>query len=189
MLINVPWGLLQGAGSSRGTFGENWRLRWEPEFPVRLAEALMHGTTIEQASGAAALASIASQKSLTVIADVIKSCLLAGLDKAARDAIALLQARAAASSDIAGLAGAVPPLAAILRYGTAREMPAEELRLLVVSLSEAVCAGLSYACRNVQPAEAEALRGKLNELNHAIALVEQEAVTQDWLRALQSERR
>ena len=29
-LIKVPWGVAQGAGTSRGTFRENWRLRWEP---------------------------------------------------------------------------------------------------------------------------------------------------------------
>jgi hypothetical protein len=55
-LINVPWGRLADAGSSRGTFRENWTLRWEPELSVRLAEALVHGTTVEQASGNAAIA-------------------------------------------------------------------------------------------------------------------------------------
>jgi hypothetical protein len=36
-LILVPWGTIQSAGQSRGSFRENWRLRWEPEFSVRLA--------------------------------------------------------------------------------------------------------------------------------------------------------
>jgi hypothetical protein len=38
----------------------------------------------------------------------------------------------------------------------------------------------------VQPVEAETLRGRFNELNHAITLLEQDAVTQDWQRALLS---
>lgn len=41
----------------------------------------------------------------------------------------------------------MPPLATILRYGTAREMPEAELRLLVTSLAEAVCSGLGAAKR------------------------------------------
>ncbi|MGH6816323.1 MAG: DUF5682 family protein, partial [Hyphomicrobiaceae bacterium] len=183
-LIQVPWGQLQGSGSSRGTFRENWRLRWDPEFSVRLAEALVYGTTIEQAAGNGALAAARNAASLADISDVVKGCLLAGLDGAARTAISLLQARASATSDIAALAGAVPPLATILRYGTAREMPAAELRLLVVSLAEAVCAGLVYACRNLQPAEAEALREKLAALNEALTLLDADATAQDWLRAL-----
>src|SRR5690606_6581191 len=63
-LIGVPWGKMQGMGTSRGTFRENWRLRWEPEFSVRLAEALVHGTTVEQAAGNAAVAAARDAKSL-----------------------------------------------------------------------------------------------------------------------------
>ena len=87
--------------------------------------------------------------------------LLAGLDAAARATIELQQARAAATSDIGSLAGAVPPLVSILRYGTARDMPAAELRLLVTSLTQSVAAGLVYACRNLQWAEAQGPRETL----------------------------
>ena len=72
---------------------------------------------------------------------------------------------------------AVPPLATILRYGTAREMPADALRLLVTSLAEAVCSGLVYACRSLQVEEAAALRSKLTELDRAILLIESEPIT------------
>lgn len=183
-LIRVPWGRLQGAGSSRGTFRENWRLRWEPEFSVRLAEALVHGTTVEQAAGNAAVAAARDAPALAGVSDIVRSCLLAGLDAAARTTIALLQARAAGSSDVATLAGAIPPLAAVLRYGTARAIPAAELQLLVVSLAEAVCAGLVHACRRLQPAEAEALRRTLAALDEALALLDRAATSEAWLGAL-----
>ncbi|MFM9937477.1 MAG: DUF5682 family protein, partial [Novosphingobium sp.] len=121
LLIKVPWGTLQGVGSSRGTFRENWTLRWEPEFSVRLAEALVHGTTVEQAAGNAAIAAAQAASSLGTVSEVVKDCLLAGLDQAARRAISLLQAQATATSDIGSLAQAIPPLVTILRYGTARD--------------------------------------------------------------------
>ncbi len=126
-LLHVPWGQLQSAGSSRGTFREIWVLRWEPEFSVALAEALVHGTTIEQAAGNAAIAAARRAPSLAAVADVVRGCLLSGLDDAARLSIVELQTRLVATSDIGALAAAVPPLATILRYGTARATSVEEV--------------------------------------------------------------
>jgi len=183
-LINVPWGSLLDAGSSRGTFRENWRLRWQPEFSVNLAEALVHGTTVEQAAGNAAIGAARKVVSLSQLSDLVRGCLLAGLTGAARATISILQGAAAATSDVPALAGAVPPLATVLRYGTAREIPIDELRLLVTSLTEAVCSGLVYACRSLQIEEAAALRSKLAALDRAVLIIESDPITADWLRAL-----
>src|SRR5215831_3926592 len=183
-LIDVPWGTVQGAGGSRGTFRENWRLRWQPEFSVRLAEALVYGTTVEQAAGNAAIAAAERATSLDTISEIVRGCLDSGLEKAADRAITLLQRQSTATSDIASLAGAIPPLADILRYGTARAMPTQALRLLVTSLTEAVCAGLVYACRNLQAEVASDLRAKLGRLDVAMNLIEDAALSDAWRRAL-----
>jgi hypothetical protein len=183
-LLNVPWGRVIEASRSRGTFRERWMLRWEPEFSVRLAEGLVYGTTVEQAASNAAFAKARTAESLQTLAKMVEACLLAGLDSAARAAIALLQARASHSSDIAGLIAAMPPLAGILRYGTAREMPAAELRLLVTSMVEAVCAGLAHACRRLDDPSAEAMRTSLTEFNRAAAILDDEHLAADWRAAL-----
>ena len=175
-LINVPWGMAQGSGSSRGTFRENWRLRWDPEFSVRLAEALVYGATIEQAAGNCAIAKAGGATSLPEISELVRGCLDAGLEQAANAAIAILQRQAAATNDIAALAGAIPPLAAILRYGTAREMPTLALRLLVTSLTQAVCAGLVYASRSLQAEAAQDMRDRLAALDGAMGLVEDDGL-------------
>ncbi|MGJ5175660.1 DUF5682 family protein [Bradyrhizobium oligotrophicum] len=185
-LIQVPWGRLQGSGQSRGTFRENWRLRWEPEFSVSLVEALVHGTTVAQAAGNAAVAHAQAATSLNTVAGIVRGCLEAGLTEAAETTIALLQQRSAATSDVADLAEAVPPLAEILRYGTARALPTEALRLLVISLIEAICAGLVYACRNLQADVASDLRGRLARLDVAIGLIEDAGLREGWSRALAS---
>jgi hypothetical protein len=183
-LLNVPWGRIVELNRSRGTFRERWMLRWDPEFSVRLAEALVYGTTIDQAAGNAAFAKARTADGLQALARTVESCLLAGLDNAARASIALLQARATQSSDIAGLIAATPPLANILRYGTAREMPADELRLLVSSMIEAVCAGLVHACRRLDAPSAEAMRGSLTEFNRAASILDIEHLEADWRTAL-----
>lgn len=185
-LVHVPWGTPTGSGTSRGTFRENWLLKWEPEFSVRLAEALVWGTTVEQAAGNAAVAAAERAVSLQEVSSLVRDCLDAGLAQAAERAIAILQGAAAQSSDTGALAAAVPPLASILRYGTAREMPIAPLRLLVTSLVETVCAGLVYACRNLQAEEAGQLRDQLRDLDEAIPLLDDEVLAQAWSRALQA---
>jgi hypothetical protein len=183
-LINVPWGKMQGMGSSRGTFRENWRLRWEPEFSVRLAEALVHGTTVEQAAGNAAVAAARDAKSLDAVSKIVRGCLHAGLEQAANETIAILQREAASSSDIGALAGAIPPLGNVLRYGTARQMPTEALRRLVSTLAEVVCAGLVYACRSLEAEPAREMRERVAALDTAIALIDDAGLTEGWRRAL-----
>jgi hypothetical protein len=183
-LINVPWGRVQDAGQSRGTFRENWRLRWEPEFSVRIAEALVYGITVEQAAGNAALAAAERATSLEEISGIVRNCLYSGLERAAERTIVELQRRSTATSDIGSIAGAIPPLAEILRYGTARAMPTQALRLLVISLTEAVCASLVYACRNLQAEVARELRIKVSKLDVAMNLIEDAALGGAWHRAL-----
>lgn len=183
-LLNIPWGKLTDAGSSRGTFRERWILRWEPEFSVSLAEALVYGTTIEQAAGAAAIAKARQASAPGEIADSVRGCLLAGLDEAARSTINLLQASAASTADIAALIPVVPPLADILRYSSARKMPEAELRGLVGSLTDIICAGLAYACRGLDAEQASAMRDRLSALDRALATLADERLLKDWRGAL-----
>jgi hypothetical protein len=82
-LIAVPWGRLIDAQAGRGTFRETWKLAWAPEFSVRLAEALVHGPTIEEAAGGAAIAQAAKLATIGGLADLVRRCLLADLADAA----------------------------------------------------------------------------------------------------------
>lgn len=183
-LIKVPWGQLLDAGRSRGTFRERWQLLWEPEYSVRLVEALVWGTTIEQAAGNAARSGAEQSQALAEIAELVHDCLLADLPEAARSCIALLQQAAAQTGELAPLMEALPPLANILRYGTARRIPEDELRLLVTSLTEEIFVGLSYACRQLDDEAAAAMRQRCGNCDRAVLLLEEERLTEDWRRAL-----
>src|ERR1700742_736293 len=78
-LINVRWGRLLDANSSRGTFREVWMLSWQPELSVALAEALIYGVTIEQAAANATLERARETSSVTTLADLIHAALIADL--------------------------------------------------------------------------------------------------------------
>jgi hypothetical protein len=179
-LINVPWAEPLDAGRSRGTFREKWRLVWQPEFSVRLAEALVWGATIEQAAGNAVLSRINATTDLPVVAEAVRECLFAGLRAAADAALTKLQQTAATSSDVGQLMEAAAPLAETLRYGDAREIPQDDLRRLLVGMGATVCANLRHASRNLDTEAASTLARQVGEFNRATGLLEDEALTADW---------
>jgi len=177
LLIEVPWGRLTDAGGSRGTFRERWRLAWEPELAVALAEALRWGTTIEDAAAEAAVERAASQTEAATLAELVRATLLADLPRAAERCIDRLQAVAARSGDVSGLMRAAPPLADTLRYGEARTIPETPLRRLVETMVTEICVGLTFACRQLDEAGAAAMLTAAAGLDRAL-------LSADWRRAL-----
>lgn len=158
-ILKVPWGSLVEADTGRGTFREVWKLRWEPELSVRLAEALIHGPTIESAAAHAQVERAGAAASVADVAGLIRSALVADLPAAAQECILRLQALAVNTAEMNDLMQAVAPLADVLRYGAARKLPEQELRALAHALAVEVNAGIRLASHNLDE-EAAALRAR-----------------------------
>jgi hypothetical protein len=158
-ILNVPWGSLVEADTGRGTFREVWKLRWEPELSVRLAEALIHGPTIESAAAHAQVERAGASSSVAEVAGLIRAALVADLPAASQECIVRLQALAVNTAEINDLMQAVAPLADVLRYGAARQLPEQELRALAQALAVEVNAGIRLASHNLDE-EAAALRAQ-----------------------------
>jgi len=184
LLIEVPWGRLTGAGGSRGTFRERWRIVWDPELAVALAEALRWGTTIEDAAAEAAVERSTDQTDAAALAGLVRVTLLADLPGAAQRCIDRLQAVSARSGDLIGLMRAAPPLADTVRYGEARSIPEAPLRRLIETMIEQICVGLKLACRQLDDAGAAAMLAAAAGLHQALPLLDQPALLADWRRAL-----
>jgi hypothetical protein len=183
-LIAVPWGRLLDAQAGRGTFRELWKLAWAPEFSVRLAEALVHGPTIEQAAAGAAVVQAAKSTAIAEMTNLVRRCLLADLPEAAQTCIARLQAAAVNAADMTGLAEAVPPLVSILRYGTARKIPEDALAALARALAVEVIAGAPPASRNLDDEAAERLRAAFAGFDAALDLLGDGPLVEGWCRTL-----
>ena len=179
-LISVPWGKLIEAEAGRGTFREVWMLRWEPELSVALAEALIHGVTIEQAAGNATLERAKATTSVTELANLIRAALVADLGESATACIALLQAAAIHASDITDLMQAVAPLAKVLRYGTARKLPEEALRALIGAMSVEVNAQVRIGSHGLDSDAAEARVTAMRAFDEALGLFGDEALSGSW---------
>ena len=179
-LIQVPWGKLLDANSSRGTFREVWMLRWQPELSVALAEALIYGVTIEQAAANATIERARNTTSVTTLADLIHAALIADLPDAATACIELLQAAAINASDITDLMRAVSPLVRVLRYGSARKLPEEALRSLILSLSIEINAGVRLGSRSLdEPASASRIEA-MEAFDEALTLFADPTLTASW---------
>jgi Family of unknown function (DUF5682) len=188
MLLGVPWGKLTDAGRSRGTFRERWVLRWEPEFAVQLVENLVHGPTIAQAAAARIRAEFLQETKLKGLADLVFAALTARLPDAVESGIALIEKRAAQTSDCAELLGALPPLVNTVRYGQARETDAAQLEALLTRILVQGALALPYAARGLDSAAAGAMREVVRGANNAVTLAEiggeQREAWRDALRAI-----
>ncbi len=187
-LLGVPWGKLTDAGRSRGTFRERWVLRWEPEFAVQLVENLVHGPTIAQAAVGRMRAEFSQASELKNLADLVLAGLTARLPDAVESGIALIEKRAAQTSDCAELLRALPPLANTVRYGQARETDAAQLETLLTRILVQGALALPYAARGLDNAAASAMRDVVRSANDAVTLAEiggeQREAWRDALRAI-----
>lgn len=184
--LDVPWGRLADAGRSRGTFRENWQLCWEPEYAVRLVENLVFGSTIAEAAGGRLLEAMHGEADLAALATLVRAAMVADLPRATEAGIALLEDKAALTSDCQTLLATITPMADIMRYGEARAGTAAHLSALMPRIVVQAALALPYAARNLDADAAGRLRGAILAADRAIALAELDGDTlETWHRALQ----
>ncbi|MCX4527630.1 DUF5682 family protein [Streptomyces sp. NBC_01551] len=187
-LLGIEWGTPAASRGSTGTFRETWRLRWEPELSVRVAEAGIWGTTVLAAATAKAESDAAGAGELGEVTALAERCLLAGLSEALPAVLRALADRAALDTDVARLAKALPALARSLRYGDVRGTDASALGTVAAGLAERICVALPVACAAGLDADAAAeLRGHVDGVHGAIGLLGSQDLRERWsavLRAL-----
>ncbi len=183
-MINVNWGTLVEAEAGRGTFREIWGLKWSPEMSVRLAEALVWGLSIEQAAGAWTVDKADRAQSISELAALVRSALVADLPDAATVCIGKLQAAAVNMSDLTDIMKAVVPLARIARYGTSRKLPEEELRALITAMAVEVNAGIRITSHQLEDEAALARVAAMRDYDEILAPFGDEALTHEWHRQL-----
>ncbi len=171
-LLDVGWGDPVAGRGSTGTFRESWRLRWEPELHVRVAEAGVWGTTVLTAATAKAAAQAVAATALSDVTALAEHCLLAELPDALPVVMKALADRAALDADVGHLADALPALARSLRYGDVRSTDTAALAEVAAGLAERICVGLPPACTGLDPDGAEALRGQVEAVHGAIGLLD-----------------
>jgi hypothetical protein len=190
-LLGVAWGQNAGASihsgvqSSRGgTFHEIWRVKWQPEYAVQLIEAGQWGYTIADAAAARVCHEAERAPDLATLTGLVEDALLAELPQAIRQLMRSLQAHAAVSSDTNHLMQALPPLAAVLRYGNVRQTDTDMIAGVVDGLVARICIGLGAACSWLNDDAAGEMFHRILKVDEAITRLADPNHLSQWQRAL-----
>ena len=170
-LLGVGWGEPTASRAGTGTFRETWRLRWQPELSVRVAEAGVWGTTVLAAATAKAEADAVAAPALADVTALAERCLLAELPDALPVVMRVLADRAALDADVGHLAQALPALVRSLRYGDVRGTDTHALAEVAAGLAERVFVGLPPACAALDPDAAAEMRGHVDAVHGAVRLL------------------
>ncbi|MDQ1068169.1 DUF5682 family protein [Streptomyces canus] len=170
-LLGVAWGEPAASRGSTGTFRETWRLRWEPELAVRVAEAGVWGTTVLAAATAKAEADAVSAPGLADVTALAERCLLAELPDTLPTVMQILADRAALDADVGHLAQALPALVRSLRYGDVRGTGTGALTEVAAGLAERVFVGLPPACAALDAEAAEDMRRHVDAVHGSVGLL------------------
>ncbi|MFE2965357.1 DUF5682 family protein [Streptomyces sp. NPDC059340] len=170
-LLGIAWGEPTASRGSTGTFRETWRLRWEPELSVRVAEAGVWGTTVLSAATGKAEADAVAAHALADVTALAERCLLAELPDALPVVMRVLADRAALDADVGHLAQALPALVRSLRYGDVRGTDTRALTDVAVGLAERIFVGFPPACVALDAEAAEHMRGHVDAVHGAVGLL------------------
>ncbi|WP_225847821.1 DUF5682 family protein [Streptomyces sp. HPF1205] len=170
-MLGIGWGEPAAGRAGKGTFRESWRLRWEPEVAIRVAEAGIWGTTVETAATARAQDEAVRATTLAEVTSVAERCLPAGLAGALPTVMRALADRAALDADVAHLAAAFPALVRAVRYGDVRGTDSAALARVAEGLAQRICVGFPPACAGLDADGAAALRVHMDEVHRAMALL------------------
>ncbi|MEU5684767.1 hypothetical protein DEJ48_15365 [Streptomyces venezuelae] len=170
-LLGVAWGEPTASRGSTGTFRETWRLRWEPELAVRVAEAGVWGTTVLGTATGKASSDAVDAGALADVTALAERCLLADLPDALPVVMRVLVDRAALDTDVGHLAQALPALVRSLRYGDVRGTGTEALGEVALGLAERVFVGLPPACTGLDADAALEMRRHVDAVHQAVGLL------------------
>lgn len=178
-LLKVEWGKREAA-RGQGTFKEAWKLRWEPELEVALIEKAPWGNSILAAASGFAIDRATRSETLPELTALVEVVLLAELPDAIERVMQQLENQAALTSDIGHLMDALPPLAAVLRYGNVRQTDASMVGHVVTGLVARICAGLPSACSALNDEAAEAMKVRIDATHSALATLADENLRTPW---------
>jgi hypothetical protein len=171
-LLHIAWGEPAASHGSTGTFRETWRLRWEPELSLRVAEAGGWGTTVSAAATAKTAADAVAARGLAEVTALAERCLLAGLPDALPTVMRVLADRAALDADVGHLAEALPALVRALRYGDVRGTHTGALTEVAAGLAERIFVGLPPACVSLDADAADTMRRHVDAVHGAVAMLD-----------------
>lgn len=182
-LLGIHWGQSQ-AVAGKGTFKEQWRLQWEPEYSITIIEKGTWGNTVEEAATKYVSHEATETKSLTGVCNLLAKAMPAELPLAVEMLIQSINNLAAATGDVLQLMEVIPGLVNVARYGNVRKTDADMVTGITDSMLTRVCISLPSACTALDEEAAQQLTEKFYKMDDAIRLLQQPEATEPWQQTL-----
>ncbi|HEY9044604.1 MAG TPA: DUF5682 family protein [Ohtaekwangia sp.] len=183
LLIDIAWAHKTQV-RSKGTFKEQWQLKWEPEFSIRIIEKGNWGNTLEEAAASYIAHQTKEASSLRVVCDLLEKVIPADLPQAVEVLIAQINNLAAATNDVVQLLEALPALVSVSRYGNVRQTDEALVLGIVNSMIARVCVSLPAACVGIDDDSAATMTEHIYKLHESITLLNQETQRAEWYTTL-----
>ena len=185
-ILEIPWGTILEAPENRlGSFHENWRLAWQPEYTIKVIEAGMWGNTVYNAATYYIQKRASETDQLSALIGLARAALLAGITTAFNPLVARIEDAASLTRDIFFLMEALPVLADIARYGDTRQTDVESVRALIRHMAPRICIGLPDAVLHIEEEPARQWLSLIVQNNRAISLLREEIGQEQWIHALE----
>ena len=183
-ILEIKWGS-KVIVNSKGTFKEQWNLKWDPEFSIEIIEKGNLGNTTETAAANFVLQNIQEATSLQVLCNLLEITIPAELPNAIDGLIQQINNTAASTTDVVALMQVVPPLVNISRYGNVRKTDSVLVHGIVESMVTRTCISLPSACTGVAEDAAQELVQMIQKLHEAILILSHPELTKLWQDCLQ----
>ncbi len=182
-VLHIQWGKKISV-STKGTFKEGWRLRWQPEMEIELIEKGFWGNTLEEAASKFLLDQTQQTVSISQVASFIPLAIPAELFSVIEQLLEKVNELATISSDIIELMDAVVPLADISRYGNVRKTDLAAINQLVNGLITRICIGLPNACYGLDETTSTRVFENIKKTDEVVRLLDDSELTQAWYQSL-----
>ncbi len=180
-ILNIPWGQQKkGSRYALGSFSESWKLKWKPDFSIRIIEAGMWGNTVLDASSGYLQETAPTIDKIAKLTHLIQQALDAELKEAMEPLIQRLQHLSAITKDAGLLMEALPSLAFIFRYGDTRNTASDIIGKVIHQIIPRMCIALPGACSGIDEESARDMFDEIRETNSAISLLNIQEHNQLW---------
>lgn len=185
-LLSIPWGTLSRlSGRELGSFKEKWKLKWRPDYEIRLIQANMYGNTLEEACYHFAKEKAEKAKELAPLLELLDRLLKAELASLVTEIIPQMEDLAARSTDILQLTAAVPELIRIVRYGSTRGFDTNAVKTLLEALLPRIFIGLPSASRHLEESAAKDIFQQILNIHSSLGLFDNPHYRSDWYACLE----
>ncbi|MCO6477493.1 MAG: hypothetical protein J5I94_12760 [Phaeodactylibacter sp.] len=185
-ILEIPWGaVLESPENRLGSFHENWRLEWRPEFTIKVIEAGMWGNTVYSAATFYIQKRAADTSQLSALTGLAREALLAGITSAFNPLVSRIEDAASMAKDVFYLMEALPVLAEIARYGDTRQTDVESVKALIRHITPRICIGLPNAVLHIEEEPAREWLSLIVQNNRALSLLSQDLDIRQWVSALE----